>query len=444
MKTLAAAVFAMLLIAGAARADSLDECLHGRTGQARLAACSAALLAPAIKDEDKARAYRTRGLLRVEAGAVADAIADFTAALKLEPADGASLAGRARAHMVRGDILAAISDYDTAIRLSPGNLQLHLGRGHAYYVKGDAQSAVADFTRALEINPQSANAYNRRGLAYRRSGDTTRAIADYTSAIAINPVYALAYNNRGYAYEAIGRKAEAIADFRAALLLDASLVGARNGLARLNASSKTIAETEARIRAGQALVTTYCAGCHAVGAQGDSPNAKAPAFRFLSARHPGLSLREPLSRGIAAPHDQMPKFALTPDQVDSVIAYINSLTLGKPAKAGDGKSTGWTTRVQQAAPQRAADDELDMGDKAKGLAYAKRICAECHNVLATNAPSPNPKAPSFRKVAETPGMTVTALTVWSRTTHATMPNIVIAPADMDNLIAYILSLKPPR
>jgi hypothetical protein len=38
-------------------------------------------------------------------------------------------------------------------------------------------------------------------------------------------------------------------------------------------------------------------------------------------------------------------------------------------------------------------------------------------------------------------MTVTALTVWSRTTHPTMPNLVIEPTDMDDLIAYILSLR---
>ena len=38
-------------------------------------------------------------------------------------------------------------------------------------------------------------------------------------------------------------------------------------------------------------------------------------------------------------------------------------------------------------------------------------------------------------LANTPGMTVTALTVWSRTTHPTMPNLAIEPTDMGNLIA---------
>ena len=55
------------------------------------------------------------------------------------------------------------------------------------------------------------------------------------------------------------------------------------------------------------------------------PIAIAPAFRVLQQRHPVLTLREPLSRGIAAPHDEMPKFALADADVDKIVAYINSL-----------------------------------------------------------------------------------------------------------------------
>ncbi len=435
------AILALVLSAGLAHADALDDCAQARNPQARLKACSDAIAAPQYQGEQKARAYRHRGHLRLDAGAAADAISDFGAALRLAPPDANTFSGRARAYMVRGDLLSAITDYTEAIRVAPDNAQHYLGRGHAHSVKGDAQSAIADFSKALQLNPKSASAHNQRGLAYRRSGDTARAIEDYTAAIALNPVYALAYNNRGYAYEAMGRKDDAVADFRAALLLDASLVGARDGLARLGAPSRSATETEQRIREGRALVTSYCIGCHAVGPQGDSSNPKAPPFRTLSARHPGLSLREPLSRGIAAPHDMMPKFTLTQDQVDTIIAYINDLSQAKPTP-GDG--AGWKTQVQPQITRRASDEGLDVGDARKGLDYAKRVCADCHNVFNTDAASPNTRSPGFKKIANTPGMGVTALTVWSRTTHATMPNLIIAQPDMDNLIAYILSLKTPR
>ncbi len=246
------------------------------------------------------------------------------------------------ARMVLADTRGALEDFTEALKLQPASAGLLIARGHVHFVRGDAASAIADFTEALRLNPSSASALNQRGLAYRRSGDTEKAIADYTAAIALNPVYALAYNNRGYAYEALGRKDDAIADFRSALLLDASLVGARDGLARLGAGIAATAETAKRIAEGSALVSRHCVTCHAVAAQGESPNPKAPPFRTLGARHAGLSLREPLTRGIAAPHDEMPKFALAPDQVDSIIAYINALapqpmpSVARARRAGGG------------------------------------------------------------------------------------------------------------
>lgn len=429
MKRLGIAMLATVLAAGAAKADALGDCVQSRNAQQKLRACSEVIDKPAYKPEEKARAYRNRGALRVDAGAAGQAVADFTEALRLQPNDANSYAGRARARMAQGDIATAIADYGEAIKLAPDSTSHLLGRGHAHFVRGNAQAAIADFTEVLRINPKSATAYNQRGLAHRRSGDLARAVEDYTAAIGINPVYALAYNNRGYAYEALGRKDDAIADFKAALMLDASLVGARDGLARLGAPGSSLAETEQRIREGKALVSNHCVGCHAVGATGDSPNPKAPPFRTLSDRHPGMSLREPLSRGIAAPHDVMPKFELTQGQVDTIIAYINSLT-AKPAAPG---AKAWRTQV--------TSDTSDIGDAKKGLAYARKVCAQCHTVTGADTPSPHAKAPRFKQIANTPGMTVTALTVWSRTTHATMPNLVIAPADMDDLIAYILSLR---
>jgi mono/diheme cytochrome c family protein len=83
----------------------------------------------------------------------------------------------------------------------------------------------------------------------------------------------------------------------------------------------------------------------------------------------------------------------------------------------------------------------EVGDAGKGLAYARSVCAACHNVFDSDAASPDRLAPSFKKIANTPGMSITALTVWSRSVHPMMPNLIIDPRDMDNLIAYFLSLR---
>jgi len=79
-------------------------------------------------------------------------------------------------------------------------------------------------------------------------------------------------------------------------------------------------------------------------------------------------------------------------------------------------------------------------DIEAGADYAKQVCAACHAVLPDDQVSPLPQATPFQTVAESPGMTAYALSVWLQSSHPTMPNIVLEPDDMRNVIAYIRSL----
>jgi mono/diheme cytochrome c family protein len=88
----------------------------------------------------------------------------------------------------------------------------------------------------------------------------------------------------------------------------------------------------------------------------------------------------------------------------------------------------------------ASPAQTQTADADAGEAYAEKVCAQCHAIHRTGL-SPEPKATPFRDVANTPGMTGIALRVWLTTPHRTMPNIAIEPQDMDNVIAYILTLK---
>jgi mono/diheme cytochrome c family protein len=88
----------------------------------------------------------------------------------------------------------------------------------------------------------------------------------------------------------------------------------------------------------------------------------------------------------------------------------------------------------------ASRAQAQTADAAAGEAYAEKVCARCHAIHPSGL-SPEPTAPPFRDVANTPGMTGIALRVWLSTSHPTMPNIVVEPQDMDNVIAYVLTLK---
>jgi mono/diheme cytochrome c family protein len=85
--------------------------------------------------------------------------------------------------------------------------------------------------------------------------------------------------------------------------------------------------------------------------------------------------------------------------------------------------------------------EAQEADVAAGKAYAEQICAACHAVQPGEMDSALFEAPPFQGVADTPGMTELALSVWLQTSHPTMPNIVLEQDDMRNVVAYIRSLK---
>jgi cytochrome c len=84
------------------------------------------------------------------------------------------------------------------------------------------------------------------------------------------------------------------------------------------------------------------------------------------------------------------------------------------------------------------------GDRVEGLALARRICSECHTVDRSPAPSPNPASPRFETIAKVPGMTGAALSVALLTPHRTMPNVMLTPEQLRNIVAYILSLQQPN
>lgn len=78
---------------------------------------------------------------------------------------------------------------------------------------------------------------------------------------------------------------------------------------------------------GKIIAQTHCAGCHAIGPTGESPNAKAPPFRTLSQRFKIENLEEALAEGITVGHQglEMPEFRFDPPQIDDFLAYLKSV-----------------------------------------------------------------------------------------------------------------------
>jgi mono/diheme cytochrome c family protein len=94
--------------------------------------------------------------------------------------------------------------------------------------------------------------------------------------------------------------------------------------------------------------------------------------------------------------------------------------------------------VTLTAGQAAAQES---GDRTKGHAVARDVCARCHAVEGDEGRSPVSGAPSFRRIANAPDMSEIALSVLLRTPHKTMPNLTFEPDELRDVVAYIMSLR---
>ena len=84
---------------------------------------------------------------------------------------------------------------------------------------------------------------------------------------------------------------------------------------------------------------------------------------------------------------------------------------------------------------------VDRPAQPPGRIYADQACASCHAVAAGETRSPNSKAPTFETIANAPGMTLMALNVALHTSHKTMPNLIVDPARIEDLSAYLHTLQ---
>ena len=136
-----------------------------------------------------------------------------TAAIELDPRNAWAYVRRGNAHHENGDFDEAIADYTAAIRLEPNDARSYCDRGFTYWSMGDFDHAIVDCSEAIRLEPQMAAAYAYRGAAHRRNGNFEQAIAESAEVIRLEPHNAAAYRRRGVVYETKGDSYRATQDF---------------------------------------------------------------------------------------------------------------------------------------------------------------------------------------------------------------------------------------
>jgi len=93
-------------------------------------------------------------------------------------------------------------------------------------------------------------------------------------------------------------------------------------------------------------------------------------------------------------------------------------------------------------PAPAAAAAEDMGDPARGVMLARTWCTGCHVVEPGGRGSD--AAPSFMTIANDPKRGPAALRAWLTRPHPPMPNMNLSRAEIDDVVAYLRSLKTAR
>lgn len=160
------------------------------------------------------------------------ALADYTEALRLDPANIEMYRRRARAYLEQDNFDKAIRDLSAIIRLSPNDPQAYCDRADAYHEHGnplrrsvssfdkpwrdtrqeDYPHAIADYTEALRLKPGDAEVLRKRALLHLGTHDYDKAIADCTESLRRQPNNPDAYQTRLIAYRNKKDHDRAIAD----------------------------------------------------------------------------------------------------------------------------------------------------------------------------------------------------------------------------------------
>lgn len=91
------------------------------------------------------------------------------------------------------------------------------------------------------------------------------------------------------------------------------------------------------------------------------------------------------------------------------------------------------------ASRRAVAQEP--GDSAVGKVLAQKWCSSCHIVDASQQIGTSNGAPTFQAIARMKAITRLSLRVFFQSPHDRMPNLELSHGEVDDVSAYILSLR---
>jgi tetratricopeptide (TPR) repeat protein len=186
------------------------------------------------------KVYADRGYFYMRQNRYGDALGDFLTASRIAPDNARFRFATGRVQAALSNYSGAISSYDEAIKLNPQDPRLYLARAEAEVHLGLLGQAHADYTKAIDSGLTRRSdryfAYLGRGYVELRQGDYARAIPDFDQVLDIDPDSGTALLWRAYAKEKSGQTELALQDYERAAAADPKDPWARRNLQRLRSN----------------------------------------------------------------------------------------------------------------------------------------------------------------------------------------------------------------
>jgi tetratricopeptide (TPR) repeat protein len=201
-------------------------------------------------------AHNRRGELRSEAREQHDALADFQAAIRLDPNCWTAIHNRGVTFAQQGQSAAALRDFNRVLELNPGLAIAARNRAELFAALGRMDEAVRDYASAIEQLPDDAELYRARAYAWQRLGDFDRALDDLNESLSLAPDQAEAYTQRGNLAAEQGEYDRALSNFQQSLRFDADWCETHRSLAWLWATcpDPRYRDSEQALRAAEQAV----------------------------------------------------------------------------------------------------------------------------------------------------------------------------------------------
>jgi tetratricopeptide (TPR) repeat protein len=167
-------------------------------------------------------AHDNRGLYYFQQGRTDDALADYRAALAINPAylNANNNLGHALSEL--GRPAEAIPLYRAALEAGPNNLEVRNNLANALSDLGELKEATEHYDFVLARQPDHANALNGSAVVLAMQGRPADAKARLERSLHLAPENASAHNNLGNVCSMLGQRDEALTHYRRALELKPS------------------------------------------------------------------------------------------------------------------------------------------------------------------------------------------------------------------------------